>query len=210
MDKHKLKTPLLIISVIAGIVTGTCILYYSQYIFIPYVLTGIICYLAAAGAIALLIMSRKGTKGKRYKKTAIATGIFNVVVVAAIVTLILYACGVPLMPLRVRGWRGMVGEFSYKKELKSIDLNSPLVKTEGFVNTEETETDLDENSVAERAKQELEDPSVVGSYGRAYDKKSEIWKVSFVRYEGPNNLQVPMETVYLTGKGVTLLITFDE
>ncbi len=134
MDKHKLKTSLLIISVIAGIATGTCILYYSQHIIIPYVLTGIICYLAAAGAIALLIMSRKGTEGKRYKKTAVATGIFNVVVAAAIVALILNACGIPLMPLRSKS-RTWYGEFSYKEVMNSVDPSSPRFKTTGFVNT---------------------------------------------------------------------------
>ena len=48
-----------------------------------------------------------------------------------------------------------VGEFSYKKVISSIDLASPSVKTEGFVNTTEVEMEPDWPFVHDRAELEL-------------------------------------------------------
>ena len=207
MDKRKLKTPLLIISAVAGIVTGSCLLYYSQWYFIPIIIAAVICYLAAAGAIALLIMSRKGTKGKLYKKTAIATGTCNVVVVAAVVALVLNAFGIPIMPLRVRSM-SWVGEFSYKEVMDSVDFSSPSFKTSGFVNTDEIEMQQDWHNVYDRAKLELEEKE--DTYYVSYDKDHDVWMVRFGRIEKPTGYVTFFETVYLNSKGVTLLIAFEE
>ena len=107
---------------------------------------------------------------------------------------------------RFTPFRGLTGEFSFKEELDSIDLDSSSVKTSGFVNTEEYT--IDEYNVFERAKQELEDPDIVISYLKSYDKNDNMWKVRFAKKYEDTDYLYWFETVYMTGKGITVLITF--
>ncbi len=63
-------------------------------------------------------------------------------------------------------------------------MDSPLVKTDGFVNTNEVETEFTfyDSSVFERAKLELGDDSpVVFSYTEVYDKAEDVWRIQFQR-----------------------------
>ena len=92
------------------------------------------------------------------------------------------------------------GSFSFEEVKKSLDLDAPNVRTDGFVNVDEIETGWP----TDRAKQEL-----MGDYDLAqlfYDEAEDVWMVHFwnSKRAGGN------ETVYLNGKGVTLLIKYGE
>ena len=104
-------------------------------------------------------------------------------------------------------------EFSFKEDKQSIDMDSPLVKTEGFVNVDEAETEFtfyDQNA-AERAKLELgEDSGLVFAYTRACDKTEDVWRIRFQKQDSVTHQSMRFATVYLSGNGVTLLIVYDE
>lgn len=92
------------------------------------------------------------------------------------------------------------GSFSFEEVKKSLDLDAPNVRTDGFVNVDEIEMGWP----TDRAKQEL-----MGDYDLAqlfYDEAEDVWMVHFwnSKRAGGN------ETVYLNGKGVTLLIEYGE
>lgn len=96
--------------------------------------------------------------------------------------------------------QSIYGSFSYEEVTNSIDLGAPGVKTEGFINAEEVEMGLP----IDRAKLEVTvDYDLVQTY---YDSVEDIWMVHFSK----SNVAGGDETVYLNGKGKTLLIVFGE
>ena len=104
--------------------------------------------------------------------------------------------------------RPPIEEFSFQEAMNSIDPRSFSVKTEGFVNTDEFI--VDEFNVYERAKLELKDPGIVVTYLISHDKKADMWCVRFGKKDDDTHYLIWFETVYLTGKGVTVLINSDE
>lgn len=91
------------------------------------------------------------------------------------------------------------GSFSYKELLESIDMASPSVKTEGFVNTDEVMA----FPVVERAKTEVTQEYDLTQYFR--DGEEDVWMVRFF-----SSYQAGETDVFMNGKGVTLLVTYDE
>lgn len=91
------------------------------------------------------------------------------------------------------------GSFSYKELLESIDMTSPDVKTEGFVNTDEATDFL----VVERAKAEVTQEYDLIQYFR--DGEEDVWMVRFFCSD-----QAGETDVFMNGKGVTLLVTYVE
>ena len=82
----------------------------------------------------------------------------------------------------------------------SIDMSAPNVQTDGFVNVDEIELGWP----TDRAKLE-----VTADYDLAqlyYDDAMDIWMVHFFSSKPSGG----DETVYLNGKGVTLLIVYGE
>ena len=96
---------------------------------------------------------------------------------------------------------GMIefGSFSYTEVLESIDMASPSVKTEGFVNTDEVLDFL----VVERAKAEVTQEYDLTQYFR--DGEEDVWMVRFFCSD-----QAGETDVFMNGKGVTLLVTYVE
>ena len=96
---------------------------------------------------------------------------------------------------------GMIefGSFSYIEVLESIDMTSPAVKTEGFVNTDEVTDFL----VVERAKAEVTQEYDLTQYFR--DGEEDVWMVRFFCLD-----QAGETDVFMNGKGVTLLVTYGE
>ena len=94
------------------------------------------------------------------------------------------------------------------RESDIFQFASPSVKTEGFVNTTEVEMEPDWPFVHDRAELELAEKH--DTYMTCYDKSEDIWMVQFGRIDKTTNYVIWFETVYLNGKGVTVLITFDE
>jgi len=81
------------------------------------------------------------------------------------------------------------------------------------VNVDEAETELSfyNNEPIERAKQELGDDSRgILSCTRAYDKTEDVWRIEFNRQDSVTHYAIRFATVYLSGKGITLLIVYDE
>ena len=104
-------------------------------------------------------------------------------------------------------------EFSLKEDKDNIDMDSPLVKTDGFVNIDEAETEFTfyDSNAFERAKLELsDDRRIVFSYTTAYDKAEDVWRIQFNRQDSVTHHEIRFATVYLSGKGVTPLIAYDE
>ena len=129
------------------------------------------------------------------------------------VVTILDACGVGTIIPKAMTSVNWHTEFSFQEDIKSIDMDSPLVKTEGFVNVDEAETELSfyNNEPIERAKQELGDDSRgILSCTRAYDKTEDVWRIEFNRQDSVTHYAIRFATVYLSGRGVTLLIVYDE
>lgn len=91
------------------------------------------------------------------------------------------------------------GFFSYKELLESIDMASPSVKTEGFVNTDEVMDFI----VVERAKSEVTQEYDLAQYFR--DGEEDVWMVRFFCSD-----QAGETDVFMNGKGVTLLVTYVE
>jgi hypothetical protein len=92
------------------------------------------------------------------------------------------------------------GSFSFEEVKSSLDMSAPNVKTDGFVNVDEIEMGWP----TDRAKME-----VTADYDLAqlhYDDAADIWMVYFFSSKQAGG----SETVYLSGKGVTLLIVYGE
>ena len=92
------------------------------------------------------------------------------------------------------------GSFSFEEVKNNIDMSAPNVQTDGFVNVDEIELGWP----TDRAKLE-----VTADYDLAqlfYDDAADVWMVYFFssRQAGGS------ETVYLNGKGVTLLIVYGQ
>lgn len=212
MKKKNTVLILLFLASAAGIVIGSYFVYAGQGIFL-YMLTGILCYLASVSAAVLICYERKRITGKRLRRARILTAVLSVPLVVCTVAVILQVCGVrTLIPPHMTSgnWHS---EFSFKEDKESIDTDSPLVKTDGFVNIDEAETEFTfyDSNAFERAKLELGDDSrIVFSYITAYDKAEDVWRIQFQRQDSITLHEIQFATVYLNGKGVTLLIIYDE
>lgn len=212
MIKEKTIPALLSLGVIAGILSGTYFIYSSLFI-IPYLLAGILCYLASVNAAVLIHRYRKGITGKRLTKARIAAAILGILLVICTIVTILAVCGADtIMPARTQLVNRRT-EFSYKEDRESIDMDPPLVKTAGFVNVYEADSEFSfyDQGAFERAKLELgEDSRIILSYTRAYDKTEDVWRIQFNRQDSVTHYAIQFATVYLSGKGVTQLIVYDE
>ena len=92
------------------------------------------------------------------------------------------------------------GSFSFEEVNKSVDFDAPNVKTDGFVNVDE----IDMGWPTDRAKQEVTvDQDLAQLF---YDDAADVWMVHFWDSKRAGG----DETVYLNGKGVTLLIVYGE
>ncbi len=92
------------------------------------------------------------------------------------------------------------GSFSYKETSGQIDMSSPGVLTDGFVNVSE-EADF---IPVERAKAEVTVPyDLIQTF---YDSEEDVWMVHFWDSKTAGG----DETVFLSGKGVTLLVIYGE
>lgn len=180
---------------------------------LPYILAGVLCYLASISAAVLIHHDIKGITGKRLRRAQILTAILSVPLVVCTVASILQVCGVrPLVPPHMTSGNWFP-EFSFKEDKDNIDMDSPLVKTDGFVNIDEAETEFTfyDSNAFERAKLELgNDSPVVFSYTEAYDKAEDVWRIQFHRQDSVTLQEIRFATVYLSGRGVTLLIVYDE
>ena len=212
MKKKNSSLILLYIVLAAGIVIGSYFVYAGQGVYL-FVLAGVLCYLASVCAAVLLYCNRKGITGKRLHRLQITTAVLSVPLAVCTVVVVLQTCGaITIIPPHMTSgnWHP---EFSFREDMRSIDKDSPLVKTEGFVNVDEADTELtfyDQNAL-ERAKLELGDDSgIVFAYTRAYDKVEDIWRIRFQRQDNVTFHEIQFATVYLSGKGVTLLIVYDK
>ena len=96
-----------------------------------------------------------------------------------------------------------VDHFSYAEHLEAYPAGTPGVKYEGFINTDEYDV-LYESQALERAKSECTvewDTSHI-----AFDRKARIWLVEFSKADVDGGCQ----SVYLTEKGITVLIVYGE
>ena len=97
--------------------------------------------------------------------------------------------------------------FSYEEELLEYAENSPDVKRDNFVNTEELEnvitTDLD---AVDQALKEYTLENSNPYYRVFFDPDSSVWKVVFNYFD--ENLD--KQAVYMNAKGKTLLIVYIE
>ncbi|MBR6711154.1 MAG: hypothetical protein IKI81_06455 [Selenomonadaceae bacterium] len=184
MKKKNAVPILLYIALAAGIVIGSYFVYASQGIY-PFVLAGVLCYLASVSTAVLLCCSRKGITGKRLLWARVLTAVLGVPLAVCTVVTVLQACCVRTIvpPQMTSGnWHP---EFSFREDMQNLDMASPLVKTEGFVNVDEADTELtfyDQNAV-ERAKLELGGDNDIHSYSMAHDKTEDVWRISFNRQD---------------------------
>jgi predicted PurR-regulated permease PerM len=212
MKKKKSMLILLSLCVIAGVVSGTYFFYFTRFC-IPFIFAVILCYAASVNAAVIIYRYRKGITGKRLNRARITAVILGIPLALCTVVTILDACGVGTIIPKAMTSVNWHTEFSFQEDIKSIDMDSPLVKTEGFVNVDEAETELSfyNNEPIERAKQELGDDSRgILSCTRAYDKTEDVWRIEFNRQDSVTHYAIRFATVYLTGKGITLLIVYDE
>ena len=92
------------------------------------------------------------------------------------------------------------GSFSFEEVKKSVVFDAPGVKTDGFVNVDEIEMGWP----TDRAMQEVtKDQDLAQLF---YDDAADVWMVHFWNSKRAGG----DETVYLNGKGVTLLIIYGE
>ena len=213
MKKKIAIQAMLSLCVIAGLVSGTYFIFVGRSI-IPHILAGTLCYLASVSIAVLICRYRKGIAGKRLTRSGIAAAILGIPLFICTVFTILDLCGVStiLFPKAMTSvnWHT---EFSFEGDMKRIDLDSPAVRTEGFVNVDGSETELSfyNNEPYERAKLELgEDSRNISSYTRAYDKTEDIWRIQFNRQDPVTYYTIPFATVYLNGSGVTRLVVYEE
>ena len=103
--------------------------------------------------------------------------------------------------------RAELPSFSYEEELLEYAENSPDVKRDNFVNTEELEnvitTDLD---AVDQALKEYTLENSNPYYRVFFDPDSSVWKVVFNYFD--ENLD--KQAVYMNAKGKTLLIVYVE
>ena len=213
MKKKTVIQVLLSLCVIAGLVSGTYFIFFGWSIPL-HIFPGILCYLASVSIAVFLCLYRKGITGKRLTGTGIAAAILGIPLVIFTAITILELCGAStiLFPKAMPSINWYT-EFSFEEDMQMIDPDSPLVKTEGFVNVDGSEEELSfYGSVPyERAKLELgEDSSSITSYSRAYDKTEDIWRVQFYRHDTDSYYTIPFATVYLNGSGVTRLVVYEE
>ena len=138
----------------------------------------------------------------------------------SLIVLLLIAAGAVLgcihqpEPAAVSGLR-LFGEFSFEEVRNSLDLCAPSVKTEGFINTDAVyPVFFDPSAVYDRAKAEVD--MDYDEYTVSYDPAEDVWMVQFLQVPGlttwggskpyTKRTGSGSETVYLNGKGVTLLI----
>ena len=97
------------------------------------------------------------------------------------------------------------GEFSFSDVKNDTDTDSENVKTDGFVNTDELETDdPDWMELLERAKAEVDvDYNLTQTF---YDEREDVWMVHFFNSDSGKR----DEKVYFNGKGRTLLIVYGQ
>ena len=104
-------------------------------------------------------------------------------------------------------YRAELPSFSYEEELLEYAENSPDVKRDNFVNTEELKnvitTDLD---AVDQAIKEYTLENVNPYYRVFFDSDSNVWKVVF-NYSDEN---LDKQAVYMNEKGKTLLIVYIE
>ncbi len=108
----------------------------------------------------------------------------------------------------------LYGDFSFAEVQESLDLSAANVKTKDFVNVEEAESDMGFLAVFDRAKAEVD--LDYDEYTVSYDPDEDVWMVQFRQIPGltswggskPYTKRTgnASQTVYLNGKGVTLLI----
>ena len=118
-----------------------------------------------------------------------------------------------LLPITYRGcsapptYRDENPPFSYGEELLEYAEDSPNIKRDNFVNTEELEsvinTDLD---AVDQALKEYTLEIVNPNYRVFFDSESNVWKVLFNYFDEDAEKQA----VYINEKGKTLLIVYIE
>ncbi len=141
MKKKNAVLILLFLASAAGIVIGSYFVYAGQGIFL-YMLAGILCYFASVSAAVLICYERKGITGKRLRRARILPAVLSVPLAVCMVVIVLQACGaITIIPTAMQSgnWHP---EFSFKEDKEGIDMDSPLVKTAGFVNISEAETEF--------------------------------------------------------------------
>ena len=103
--------------------------------------------------------------------------------------------------------RAELPSFSYEEELLEYAENSPDVKRDNFVNTEELEnvitTDLD---AVDQALKEYTLENSNPYYRVFFDSDSSVWKVVFNYFDE----DLDKQAVYMNEKGKTLLIVYIE
>ena len=156
MRKKNMVLILSFLALAAGIFSGSCFIYAGRGM-LPYILAGGLCYLASGSAAVLIHHDIKGITGKRLRRAQIPTVVLGVPLFVCTVAAILQVCGVrTLIPPHMTSgnWHP---EFSFKEDKANIDMDSPLVKTDGFVNIDEAETEFTfyDSNAFERAKLEL-------------------------------------------------------
>jgi len=92
------------------------------------------------------------------------------------------------------------GTFSFEEVKGSLDMSAPGVKTEGFVNVDEVEMVWPTDRARAEVTVEYDLSQVY------YDSADDVWMVRFFHSKRAGG----DETVYLSGKGVTLLIVYGE
>lgn len=98
---------------------------------------------------------------------------------------------------------GNYNKFSYSDELAKYPAGTPGVKYDGFSNTTEMAIYFDTDAL-ERAQNEC---TITWDTSKVYyDVTADTWKVLFYSEEYPGGDQ----SVYLSGKGITLLIVYGE
>ena len=108
----------------------------------------------------------------------------------------------------------LFGEFSYAEVKKSVDISAANVRTKGFVNVDRTAARIDYSTAIERAKAEVDID--YDGYTVSYDPAEDVWMVQFEQIPGltswggsrpyAKRTGSASQTVYVNGKGVTLLI----
>ena len=103
-----------------------------------------------------------------------------------------------------------VPQFSYEEDLAVYEANSYDIKTEGFVNTSELEEPIywHDDAIEQAAKECTIDCINHHTY---FDSSTNIWKIEFWDIRDAEGYpQYVYATVYLSNKGVTLLIVYGE
>ena len=92
MRKKNMVLILSFLALAAGIFSGSCFIYAGRGI-LPYILTGVLCYLASVSAAVLIHHDIKVITGKRLRRAQILTVVLSVPLVVCTVAAILQVCG---------------------------------------------------------------------------------------------------------------------